>query len=186
MTSITIRDATASDADIIADLHAGSWRSAYRGIMSDDFLDQDVFEDRRSVWRRRMADGRFIVLLAESDGAPVGFAGYAPDVDPKWGTLLDNLHVEPSHKGHGIGFRLFGAGAARMLRGRPAAGIHLTVYAANEPAIAFYERLGGVRIETTSNAPGAVAGKLAHRYFWPAEALARLVAQNGVHHGMME
>jgi len=34
------------------------------------------------------------------------------DADPEWGALLDNLHVSPSSKGHGLGRRLSAESAA--------------------------------------------------------------------------
>lgn len=47
------REATALDADAIAVLHAESWRRAYRGHLSDAYLDGPIFKDRTSVWRGR-------------------------------------------------------------------------------------------------------------------------------------
>ena len=35
---MTYRNATHEEAEAIADLHAKSWQTAYRGILSDDFL----------------------------------------------------------------------------------------------------------------------------------------------------
>ena len=45
---ITIRPIVAADAGTVADLHTASWRSAYRGIYPDLFLDQVTFFERQS------------------------------------------------------------------------------------------------------------------------------------------
>ncbi len=65
------------------------------------------------------------------------------DADPKWGCAIDNLHMNPSARGRGIG-RYLMAGAARMIiRLRPGSAMHLWVLEANHPARGFYDRLGG-------------------------------------------
>jgi hypothetical protein len=62
----TIRAATLSDADTIAALHAASWRSSYRGILSETTLGHGLDEERRKHWRGKLADAsaKDIVLLA--------------------------------------------------------------------------------------------------------------------------
>ena len=42
------------DAAAIATLHAESWRTAYRGLVPDAFLDGPVVEDRMHLWRKRL------------------------------------------------------------------------------------------------------------------------------------
>ena len=49
---MTIRAARPDDAPAVAMLHANSWRSAYRGILRDEFLDGALDENRRIVLRR--------------------------------------------------------------------------------------------------------------------------------------
>ena len=39
---LTLREGTEHDAAAIAQLHADSWRSAYRGMLSDEYLDHRV------------------------------------------------------------------------------------------------------------------------------------------------
>ena len=46
---VTLRDATKHDSAAIAHLHAESWRSAYRGILSGDYLDRHVHWDAHVV-----------------------------------------------------------------------------------------------------------------------------------------
>lgn len=136
----------ASDAEIVATLHATSWRSAYRGIVPDSFLDHDVFAERRAVWRERLqtptpADIAF-GIVAESDAGELnGFVYALPKHDPSCGTLVDNLHVHPDHKGCGLGRRLLQA-VVRELGPAHTQPLHLWVLDQNEPAKRFYARLG--------------------------------------------
>jgi hypothetical protein len=100
-----LRTATSADAVAVADLHADSWRRHYRGLYRDEYLDGEVFAERRAVWTARFADTRADTrtFLAEHDGVLVGFAHVIFDDDPTWGALLDNLHVvfDPGRGGMG-------------------------------------------------------------------------------------
>ncbi|HEY8173179.1 MAG TPA: GNAT family N-acetyltransferase [Dehalococcoidia bacterium] len=140
----TLRPATKDDADRVARLHAESWRTAYRGIYADAYLDGPVFDDRIRVWRERFAtsrDGQH-VLLAETEAGLEGFICVFGDDDDTWGSLIDNLHVAPGHKRRGIGARLMHAGALWLHEHYPKSGVYLWVLQDNAPARRFYERLG--------------------------------------------
>ena len=47
------RIATANDIEAIANLHALSWQNSYRGMLSDDYLDNHVLADRIQVGRKK-------------------------------------------------------------------------------------------------------------------------------------
>ena len=83
MGELVVRQAIADDADVVAALHAESWRRSYRGIYSDSFLDGDVLSDRRHVWARRLAASvpTHFTLVAELDGVIVGFIYVVLDND---------------------------------------------------------------------------------------------------------
>jgi hypothetical protein len=84
-----IRLAAEADAEAIARLHAASWRTAYRGALSDAYLDGPIEAERIEVWRQRFespSENQF-VAVAESreqlDGFVCAYGGY----DEKWGML---------------------------------------------------------------------------------------------------
>jgi len=52
---VTYRPIVALDATTIAYLHATSWRSAYRGILPDEYLEDDIEADRLTHWRCRLS-----------------------------------------------------------------------------------------------------------------------------------
>ena len=156
-----------SDADAIAQLHARSWHTAYRGILSDEFLDGPLLADRLALWRARFAQERAdqIVLVDEAAGHLQGFACAFLDEDPDWGTLLDNLHVVPEAKGRGLGRQLMSDVANRILKTNRTR-LHLWAFEQNHAARRFYERLGGV--VTTTQAEFAPDGREVNavRYCW--------------------
>jgi GNAT superfamily N-acetyltransferase len=165
---MTIRRAGPADADAVAQLHARSWHTAYRGILSDEFLDGPLLADRLALWRGRFAELNRtdqIVLVDEEAGNIQGFACAFLDADPDWGTLLDNLHVVPEYKGKGLGRHLMAAVADQILKLNRTR-LHLWAFEQNHAARRFYERLGGVI--TTSHAESAPDGREVNavRYCW--------------------
>jgi GNAT superfamily N-acetyltransferase len=167
-----IREANPSDLEAIANLHARSWRIAYRGILSDAYLDGDLVAERRALWRERFhqpAPNQTIVVV-EIDGDIVGLACAFGDHDARWGTLLENLHVAPGHKGAGIGAQLVRHIAAWSSRAHTAAGMHLWVLAGNTAAQGFYGRLGASQVEASVwDAPDGNSVS-EFRFAWPRVA----------------
>ena len=163
--------ATASDAAAIALLHAQSWRSAYRGMLSDEYLDRHVVADRLEFWTARFAtvapDRRFI-MQAHSNGKLMGFVCVLLDTEPDWGARLDNLHVSPESKGTGIGYVLFNAAREWIASVSPGMAMHLWCVERNHVARRFYERQGGQIVETATRPVAQDLSVPELRYWWPA------------------
>ncbi len=171
-----VRLATPADAVAIASLHAESWRTTYRGILRDEFLDGPIDANRRAHWDARLSPNASGVLpfvaLAEVDAVPQAFVCVFLDADATWGALLDNLHVSPGCKGRGLGRRLMGEAVRWIRQQRPQSRMHLWVYEQNDPARRFYERLGGVINERCLHVAPDGSHVDAIRYGW--EELHRL------------
>lgn len=154
---LNFRKIGAGDAKLIASMHTTSWRTAYRGILRDEYLDGGIEEERRAEWQRRLealhADALgFIALL---DDQPVGFIFGFQNEHDCWGSLIDNLHVLPGWKGRGIGRQLMTRFAAELIARGDSAGVFLWVYEKNTAARQFYEIVGGKKTEETDYpAPG--------------------------------
>ncbi len=153
--AIRLRPAGPADADAVADLHARSWRATYRGSLSDAYLDGPVAEERQTFWRRRlrhpMPDLWSMLAIAEGEAGLAGFACAVLHQDERWGTLVDNLHVDPTGKRRGIGRMLMTALGRHLQDVGSAMPVHLFVLQANHAAIAFYEALGGQAVETLAS-----------------------------------
>jgi GNAT superfamily N-acetyltransferase len=179
---MTIRRAEPGDADAVAQLHARSWHTAYRGILSDEFLDGPLLADRLALWRGRFAELNRpdqIVLVHAEAGKIQGFACAFLDADPDWETLLDNLHVVPEYKGKGLGRRLMAAVANQILELNRTR-LHLWAFEQNHAARRFYERLGGVI--TTSQTKSAPDDREVNavRYCWSDLANVRWVREKSL------
>jgi GNAT superfamily N-acetyltransferase len=152
--ALTIRDANATDVESLAHLHAASWRAAYRGILSDHYLDQEVLADRLTVWRNRFAHPKANqrIFVAEIDGSTVGFACCFGAEHERYGTLLDHLHVSPEQKRRGIGTVLMTQVATASVEAFPKTGLWLWVWERNAGARQFYESLSAVNVDTEMRA----------------------------------
>lgn len=176
---ITLRLAGCDDAAAVAALHADSWRRHYRGAYSDAFLDGDVHEDRLAAWSERLCSGEGLreTILAEDHGTPAGFIHIVFDEDPRWGSLLDNLHVASRLQRRGLGATLMARAATDLLARSPTSGLYLWVLEQNTSAQAFYEARGGRRLERAAvTEPGGVTGRLSGapqklRYAWSDPAV---------------
>jgi len=167
---ITYQPAIKSDLAVIAALHAQSWQQHNRGILDDDFLDNKVKTERLVVWTERFTnptDNQYIITAKENKKL-CGFTCLYGGKDPKHGTYLDNLHVDKSYHGKGIGRKLMALAGQCAHKHYPNQGLYLFVFAANTPAIGFYQQIGGVEIEIKPYDAGDGTGKLVDTalYYW--------------------
>lgn len=175
---IELHEIRQSDVATIAALHADSWRSVYRGILQDEFLDGDLITNREALWHKRLAELSDLTFgfIARQGEEPVGFVFVYGRRDEKWGSLIENLHVQPELKGQGIGRRLLAAIAGRCNGLAPDAGMYLHVYEKNVAACGFYDSIGGKPAlrEVCAVPGGGTAAELTYVWDSPAALLAHL------------
>jgi ribosomal protein S18 acetylase RimI-like enzyme len=132
---VTIRSARAEDAAALATLAAelSAWEGEEaRGTAES--LRRDVLA--RPGWAR--------MLVAETEGKPVGFLLFYPGYDlesASFGFHLADLLVTAAARGRGIGTRLMRE-AARQVRAEGGAWLSWTVLEKNSTALEFYAALG--------------------------------------------
>ena len=146
---LSFRNARKEDAENIAKLHAKSWQSAYKGILSDEYLANNVLKNRLETWQKRFEnpkENQYIILVEEND-ILLGFVCIFGNQDTEYGSLIDNLHVKPDLKGKGIGKKLLIKASDLILENYKTRIMHLWVFEANTSAIGFYENCGGKNAE---------------------------------------
>jgi GNAT superfamily N-acetyltransferase len=163
-----LREATQKDSEQVALLHARSWQENYRGILLDEYLNNQVQQDRLKVWAERLQcpkDNQYI-LVAEDKAVICGLACVYANHNPVWGSMLDNLHVLSIYKGQGLGKTLLRSTAAWAYEKAPAKPFYLWVFTKNVSARKFYNQMGGTSEEITEvENPGGGYGEV-HRYVW--------------------
>ncbi len=176
-----VRAATRDDCDAIAALHAASWQSTYRSILSDDYLDHQVTEDRQDLWAARFVkfdEKKHHVAVAVDDVpdpavptlAIAGFVCVLLDEEPELGALLDNLHVSPQRHRQGIGRRLMARAAHWVAAMQPGWSMHLWVYQGNTKTVTFYRSTGGNEVDRRTIVTPAGNRAEVLRFEWPDPA----------------
>src|SRR5262249_53670196 len=153
-----------------AKLHTNSWRTTYRGILRDDYLDGAIDAERLAHWSARLSTRAnapdWFIAIAERNGEPTAFVCALLDADPIGGRLLDNLHVSDALKGTGIGTRLMREAAAWVQRQQPRSRLYLWVYEQNAAACRFYEGLGGTMMRREARVAPDGSRVAAVQYGW--------------------
>ena len=154
--------------EAIARLHAYSWQIHYRGILSDDYLEHDVVQERMIVWQRRFENpvkDQFVVLANDQD-LLCGFACVFFNHDQQHGSLVDNIHVHPDWQRKGIGRNLMDHCAKHISELDDPFKMYLWVFKENHNARKFYERMGGITVDcVVENNPGGGQAEVL-KIFW--------------------
>ncbi len=105
-----LRPATVADIPAIRRIALAAWPVAYGAILSPDqlsyMLELMYIED---ALREQIEAKGHRYLLAEREGAAIGFAGYEHDLRGMRSTRLHKLYLLPSAKGIGAGAALLSA-----------------------------------------------------------------------------
>ena len=165
-----IRPADLSDASAIAGLHADSWRFAYRGAFTDDYLDQTAAEDRLAFWQDKLQSPQpnQQVLVLFDDTVLIGFTSDYTDHHPEFGSFLNNLHVAKEHLRKGYGARLMSAARDCCRLRASSSPVYLLVLESNIRAQAFYSRLGGTFRHSYPWTPPGGGTLVLKQFVWPS------------------
>jgi ribosomal protein S18 acetylase RimI-like enzyme len=141
-----VRAAGPDDVPALARLNA-EVQALHRAALPDRYSDPPAaaIED----WLRQLlADGDTAILLAEQDGAAVGFAVVSRSESvgnlfalPRLSAMVDGLGVAHAARRRGAGRALMSA-AEELARGWGAASLALDVLSFNRDAVEFYRALG--------------------------------------------
>jgi ribosomal protein S18 acetylase RimI-like enzyme len=139
-----VRPAELDDAAGIARVHVATWRSAYRGLLPDDFLASLSEANYTERWRRVIGEGLSRVFVVDETEGIAGFASGGRERAGETGFAgeLYALYVleDVQRRGHGRELVRAVAGALREM-GLP--DMIVWVLRDNPTARRFYERLGG-------------------------------------------
>ena len=141
---ITIRNIIEEDIPAVVDIQIDGWRTAYKGIIDDEFLNS--LDKEKQIERRKKdyKDGPFIVSIVNNE--IVGFCRYYDSVLSEDGDNFDcelmALYVKPELKKQGIGKSMFDY-VVDDLKAKEKTKMIIWCLKDNYPSRAFYEKMGG-------------------------------------------
>lgn len=151
---IIIRTTEPKDADTISCVLAASWKTAYRGIIDDNYLDMLKTDHWTAFLTAGLNDGSIFSMIIESNKAAIGAAVLSNGETESEANLI-SFYLLPDKIGQGYGHAFYGAIEAELVRrGFLSCVIH--VLEGNVRAIRFYEKHG---FTDTGRKVEAVLGK---------------------------
>lgn len=141
--SFSIERAAAEDAATMSSIHALSWKSAYKGIVAQKYLDGIKMDLWAATFQKWLAEDVFMADILYLDGMAIGCVTYGKSRDEKfldWGEIV-SIYMHPGHYRKGYGQKLFDH-ALEKLRSQGYTQCYLWVLAANTAARRFYEKNG--------------------------------------------
>jgi len=139
---IRIRRAVRDDAVGIAQVHVGAWRSAYAGILPDDYLTR-LSMPRQALHYQSGIEAGHVAYVAEAGQRVVGFATASRARAELGDGEVETLYVLDDWREQGAGRALLQASARRLARAGCRSAF-LWVLRDN-PSRWFYQHLGGRR-----------------------------------------
>lgn len=140
-----VRRAIAGDEREMAEVHVRSWKTTYRGTISDNYLDLMKVDEREDRWRKGISQTEAFVaeekreIVGFANGGPVRSGGYT-----EYDGELYAIYLLEECQGQGAGRELVRQVAIALKK----AGYRslLVRVLRNNPSCHFYEALGGIRI----------------------------------------
>lgn len=106
-----IREATVADAEGIARVHVESWRTTYKGLVSEAFLSQLSVEQRKKNWEQNlhnMHQNECVFVALNEAGSIVGFSCGGKNRSPEFSHdgELYAIYILEEYQGQGAGKQL--------------------------------------------------------------------------------
>ena len=145
MNNIKIRNIKKEDIPQVVDIQIRAWRTAYKGIIDDNYLANMNPEEKIKMREKDYNENKFIV--AEINNEIVGFCRYTDNINKTPETLeadceLRALYVKPEVKHNGIGKKMFQY-AVNEFKNMGKTKMVLWCLKDNVLARKFYEKMGG-------------------------------------------
>ncbi|WP_210469293.1 GNAT family N-acetyltransferase [Sporosarcina sp. 6E9] len=144
-----IRKADSKDIPGIAKVHVDSWRTTYKGIVPDTYLNNLTYESREQIWKHGI-ETNHVYIAEDENGLIVGFATGGKECTGKYEAYKGELYaiyLLERQQGKGLGQKLFKSVVDDLKDHKLNS---MLIWALEEnPACLFYENLGGKKIDTT-------------------------------------
>ena len=143
-----IRKANISDAPGIAKVHVDSWRTTYKGIIPQSFLEGLSYEQRTKLWDNNISDKTSTIFVAENEGEIIGFVtgGTRKTNEEAGASDLTSIYLLEEWQGKSVGKKLLNQIMSAFLE-QGYQKIYVDVLAANKTK-QFYQYYGAEYVKT--------------------------------------
>jgi ribosomal protein S18 acetylase RimI-like enzyme len=107
MKNYHIRKAVPSDAAGIANVHVNSWKTTYKDIVSDDYLNSLTVEDRTIRWNDILSCSHQTYVCELKSGEVAGFISVGKERDEQYEGELYAIYLLKENQRNGLGSALF-------------------------------------------------------------------------------
>ncbi len=144
MSETIVREATEKDIERLATIQVETWRCAYKGNVSSDYLNSLSVEHRKGRWTDILKQTETTTYMGVYDGVVAGFCnvGVCRDKDSSTsnGELL-SMYVDQHFMNRGVGSALMNK-AKESLKAKGFKSATLWVFIWNNKSRHFYEKHG--------------------------------------------
>lgn len=141
-----IRPGTIDDIEGLAIVHVESWRTTYRGIVADSYLDGLTIEGRVNLWKQIIDpsnEGSYTFVIEDDQGKVAGFinGGGSREQDMGYDAEIYAFYLLQENQGKGYGRLLFNK-MVETFKETGSKSMLLWVLEEN-PSVQFYKKMGG-------------------------------------------
>lgn len=146
-----IRKAKISDANILAKIRVDAWRTTYKGIVSDEYLNSLSYTEQEKRWINTITnaenDKKSIFVAEDNVNGIVGFTTFGGErnEDSLYQGELYAIYILKEHQNRGIGKLLFNS-VVENLNNMNYNSMIIWALEQNIKACRFYELMGGIRV----------------------------------------
>lgn len=141
-----IRKANIEDAKTLAKLIIDGWQTGYKGIISDDYLDNMQLDSKTEIWKENILnqneESKIYVYEENEEVLGVIKFGKSEETDNIHTVEIYVLYVKPDKKRMGIGSKLLNYAKEEFIKEGHK---KMIIWCAkqNIPSIKFYKKMGG-------------------------------------------
>jgi ribosomal protein S18 acetylase RimI-like enzyme len=161
---LKIKKVSEEDLKEVARVYVDSWKTTYRGLVPDGYLDALSYKEAEKRWADFLNNENesFIYIAMDDLEKTIGFAAGKCIDDANFNGELYALYLLQECRGLGIGRKLVSA-IANDFKEKGIASMMVWVMEQNKSGLGFYERMGGKEyIRRKSEFGGMVVDDIAY------------------------
>jgi GNAT superfamily N-acetyltransferase len=114
MKNFRFRKANIQDSPGLAYVHVHSWRTTYKGIVSENYLQSLSIEEREQKWVQILSGTHHTYVCELDDGKIIGFVSFGKERSGEYEGELYAIYLLEEYQGKGIGKELLKIAATRL------------------------------------------------------------------------